>query len=551
MINFHGIQENFNFIITEVINQTNETVTYLNTFKQDLFDKIVSRDDYIDNLKSTIENDCFSAMYCSREIDQKAINLIRSTNIITINLERIADFSVNITRQVGFLRDHSIWLSFDFMKMCDIILSSLNQVASATLNKNLGDALRICKSEFELDQLYKEHFERIMDELRKGKNIETFITILFIFRYLERIGDSLLNIGEAILFAILGEKIKIKQFEALQQTLAESRMNLPLDKLQISSFWGTRSGCNITKVGPPRLTGIKKGQESIFKTGNSAKIKKEKESIEKWAEIMPGLTPSIFSFHEDDEDNASLLIEFMSGQTLDEIILTADMEILGNAIFHLKQLLLQIWQKTKISGTFGANYMGQLLARLDPIGNVHPEYIRDHKQLGNLTVESTISMVKKCQLVEQLLPAPFSVFIHGDFNMNNILFDNDSKQIHFIDLYRSRQTDLLQDISVIIISNFRMPVFESPIRQRIHHVISSILSFTREFCEKEGDTTFDARLTLALARSFLSSIRFELNDTFAREMSLRANFLMEKIICFNEEKRPWLEFRLPEEILYY
>ncbi|MBL0732574.1 MAG: phosphotransferase [Desulfosarcina sp.] len=548
MINFSGIQKNFNFLLTEVIGQANDTFIYLNTFEEQLFDKIVSRDDYIDNLKSTIENDCFSVIYCSKETEQTAINLIRSTNIITVNLERIADFSVNIAHQVAFLRDRSLWLSFDFIKMCDIIVASLKQIASAALNKNLGDALRICKSEFELDQLYKEHFKRIMNELRQGKKIETFITILFIFRYLERIGDSLLNIGEAILFAILGEKIKIKQFEALQQTLAKSQINLPFESLKFHSFWGTRSGCNITKVAP---AGIKKGQESIFKTGNSAKIKKEKASIEKWTGIMPGLVPNIFSFHEEDEYNASLLIEFMYGQTMDEIILTAGWEVLENAIFHLKQILLQIWQKTKTPGNVGANYMGQLLARLNTIGRVHPEYIRNNKQLGSLSVESTNRLVRKCQLVEQLLLAPFSILIHGDFNTNNILFDNENKQIHFIDLYRSRETDLLQDISVIIISNFRMPVFDSPIRERINYVIGSILSFTREFCEKEGDTTFDARLTLALARSFLTSTRFELNDTFAREMALRSNFLMEKIICFHETKRPWPEFNLPEAILYY
>ena len=428
MINFNGIKENFNFLITEVIGQTNDTFIYLNTFEQDLFDKIVSRDDYIDNLKSTIENDCFSAIYCSRETNQTTINLIRSTNIITGNLERIADFTVNITRQVDFLRDRSIWLSFDFMKMSDIILASLKQVASATLNKDLGDAMRICKSEFELDRLYKEHFERVMDELRQGKNIGTFITILFIFRYLERIGDSLLNIGEAIFFAILGEKIKIRKFGALRQTLDKSQMNLSLDKLQFHSFWGTRSGCNITKVFPAIHTGTKKGQESIFKTGNPAKIKKEKESIEKWAKIMPGLAPNIFSFHEDDEDNASLLIEFMSGQTMDEIILTADWEVFENAIFYLKQILLQIWQKTKKQGAFGANYMGQLLDRLDPISMVHPEYIRNSKQLGSVTIEPTNRLVGKCKLVEELLPAPFSIFIHGNFNTNNIR--NRSRGIH-------------------------------------------------------------------------------------------------------------------------
>lgn len=549
MITFTSIQDNFNFLVTDVVNQSVNISTYLSNFDPQLLEKIVSRDDYIDNLKTSIENDCFSVQHMERGINQTAINQIRAIHVMTTNLERIADFIVNIALQVEFLFDRSLWLTFDFSKMSHIITDSLNLVEQAVYKKDLGEALRICKAEFDIDRHYKKHFDRIMFELRKGENIKTYITILFIFRYLERIGDSLLNVGEAILFAIVGEKIKIRQFEALQQTLAKSSMSLDLDEMDFQSFWGTRSGCNISKVSTGNRS-TNEEHESIFKTGNCSKIKKEKQNMEKWATIIPGLAPRVFSYYEDD-DSASLLSEFITGQTLDEIILSAEQNVLDSALLNLQNTLGHIWETTQKAGASEANFMGQLMTRIDAITSVHPEYIRSQQQMGKLVISSTYDLVRQCHEVERLLPAPFSVFIHGDCNVNNILFDQESERIHFIDLYRSRHTDLIQDISVILISNFRLPVFEPAIRQRINRVIEVILTFSRYFCKEHGDSTFDLRLALALARSFFTSTRFELNTIFAKEMSMRGNFLLEKVARYQRKNSPWQQFKLPEAVLYY
>ena len=67
-------------------------------------------------------------------------------------------------------------------------------------NRDLSGALNICRSEYHLDRMFKSQFDRIMASLRLGNDIEDLLTTLFIFRYLERIGDAMLNIGEALLF---------------------------------------------------------------------------------------------------------------------------------------------------------------------------------------------------------------------------------------------------------------------------------------------------------------------------------------------------------------
>jgi hypothetical protein len=55
-------------------------------------------------------------------------------------------------------------------------------------------------------------------------------------------------------------------------------------------------------------------------------------------------------------------------------------------------------------------------------------------------------------------------------------------------------------------------------------------------------------MALALARSFYTSTRFELNQDFAHDMFTRAHYLMEKVL---EHSGVASAFRLEREVLYY
>jgi aminoglycoside phosphotransferase (APT) family kinase protein len=180
---------------------------------------------------------------------------------------------------------------------------------------------------------------------------------------------------------------------------------------------------------------------------------------------------------------------------------------------------------------------------------VHPEFVRHEKEVGTAMVDSTEKLVAQCGKIEKDLKTPFTVFIHGDFNTNNIVFNQSRERIHFVDLSRSKMADYVQDGSVFLISNFRMPVFEEKLRDRLNGVIETFFTFLKHFAEEHGDDTFDARMALGLARSFYTSTRFEMNFEFAKEMYLRAVFLLEKLLGHRD--RPWQEFKLPSHVLYY
>ena len=97
MISFESIQENFYFMVLEVKNQVYNTFDFMNSPEPDLYEKIITKDDYIDNLKNIIESKCFSKILPSSGLIKQEINKIRAIHIITVNLERIGDFCVNVT----------------------------------------------------------------------------------------------------------------------------------------------------------------------------------------------------------------------------------------------------------------------------------------------------------------------------------------------------------------------------------------------------------------------------------------------------------------------
>jgi phosphate uptake regulator len=546
---FENISENLRFMIHETENQLKASLRLFKDSNPSDFEKIFLKDDYVDNLKNLIENECFSQITSNKVLGKQELNNIRALQTIAVNLERIADQSVNITRQLGYLGDPNFIDQFEYTPLFNTILEGLEQIMPVYLKRDLQGALDICKREPQVDQLYKINFDKVMEILSTGMHTKDLITVLFIFRYLERMGDLILNIGEALILAIVGEKIKIHQFHSLQGNLSQSGFNGTITDIDLESILGSRSGCRISRVGKSRQE-ISKTKESIFKEGNIKKIKAEKESLEIWNTIFPGLVPRVFSYQQENK-TASMLVEFLHGCTLDEIILSGEDESLNNALFVLKETSKEIWLATRKDEVINTDYIQQLLDRYPHILQVHPEFVRQEQDIGFARSLDTDRLLSRCLEIEKLLPAPFSVRVHGDFNINNLVFDPEEQRIHYIDLYRSRHADYIQDISVFLVSNFRIPVYEKKLRDRLNQIIEDFYKHAIHLAADLNDDTFSARLTLALARSFYTSTRFEHNKQFAEEMFLRSHFLLDKLLIFENLGRPWNEFKINDTVLYY
>ncbi|EGJ49402.1 PhoU domain-containing protein [Desulfocurvibacter africanus] len=542
------LEENFRFMILEVMKQVESTLRLLDTPGTVSIESIESRDDYIDNLKSVIENDCFSHIH-RQPLGKRNVDRIRALNVVTSNLERLADHCVNVARQTPHLSEPAFFQKYDYRPFFQEVLTALDRVHPALTRQDMSLAFKICRAEFTLDSMYKQQFDRILGELRSGSETGNLVTTLFIFRYLERMGDALLNVGEAIIFSITGDKFKIHQYNALRETLGSRGEDAVPAHVEFESIWGTRSGCRIGKVNKPQddEKGVK--QSLIFKEGNRKKLLQEKASIERWEAIMPGLPPKVQALQEEGA-SVSLLIEYLGGCTFQDLVLTAEHDVLENALFLVTQTVSELWEATLKKQPAPASFMRQALARMTDVYHLHPDFQTGRRAFCGIVAPSTDALMERASELCGRVASPFTVFIHGDFNINNIVYSHETQRIHYIDLHRSTDSDYLQDVSVFLVSNYRLPIFSREARERIDYVSAEFLRFARAFAKRHGDTTFEARLCLGLARSFITSTRFELNKRFAKSMLLRGVYLLEKVLA-HEEERPLEEFRLPDAVLSY
>jgi phosphate uptake regulator/aminoglycoside phosphotransferase len=543
------VRETFKFMVLEIIKQIEDTFRYLQSPNEKLQVRIDERDDYIDSLNNTIQNICFSY---EKNQSKEYLEYFKAIDTISRNLEKIGDYSVSIMDQMQYLTDLTILQNYNYNRFFKEIISSSKKINRAVSHKDLKTTLAICSCEKNTDQYYAEIFKMILNDLNKSQATGDLLTALLIFNYLERMGDALLNVGEAILSMIIGEKIKIHQFNSFRQILDHSDLSLDQRDLSFQAVTGTRSGCIINKVsehGGRETKPKKSAQDIIFKDGNSRKIIKEKENLEKWDKIKPGLTPRVFGYNQSRKES-SLLLEYLAGANYREFVLTATPARLTRSLELLKTEIRDIWLKTKKEEPVKLSMVEQVFDRVDDIYVVHPHFKSRNYQIGDIQIPSFEESLEAVKSFERELEAPFSVFIHGDFNLDNIIYDPKQQKIYFLDVYRSKEADYVQDISVFLISNFRIQTKETRAKRNLNTTIMEMFHFAQEFAESQNDNSFEIRLALGLVRSFITSTRFILNDRFAKNMLKRATYLLDQIISQKNEGE-LQNFRIPQEILIY
>lgn len=172
--------------------------------------KIRSEDDEIDALRDYIRDRSIELMALKQPM-AKDLRFVYALESICLELERIGDYSVNIADEVIKIgNEEYIKKLVDIPKMKDICIEMLKDAKLALQNKDEDLAYSSAKKDDLVDKLYdcvQEHTLKVMHE--KDINIDQGVRILFVGRYLERIGDHTTNICEKIIYALNGDMVEI------------------------------------------------------------------------------------------------------------------------------------------------------------------------------------------------------------------------------------------------------------------------------------------------------------------------------------------------------
>jgi aminoglycoside phosphotransferase len=521
------IRNNLRFLIAEVGSQVSNLQTYLGTPSASVARRILDRSGYAYNLMLRIHDSCHSQVIKAAGSGTDAASL-RAIESIATDLERITGLCREAIQQLDQLQSRRCPGADTCKFMLDRITSGLDRIELAIYRNDTGLALKIGRIKPRLDKASHKLVKKYTVGLKRQKHTEDLVAGLFLVHGIEQMGDAMLNISEAIMSANLGQPINIDRYHSLRASMEQLDAANNYSDLVIEPVAETRSGSGISSISATGQDDT--GYVGIYKDGKKRKLQEERRGLKSWQEIYPGLAPRILSYHKRGQ-SASLLIEHLAGLTFEQILLHEPTRLLRETQQQLHRTLGKVWRETHTRKPVSAAYMRQLSRRLEAVHTIHPEFRQDDSRICGKSVPSFGTLLKQAHRLEAGIRAPFSVYIHGDFNVDNIIYDPLEKKINFIDLHRSRYMDYVQDVTVFMVSNYRLQIFDAPLRRRIMMLTRDFYRFAAAFASKAGDQTFELRLALGLARSFVTSTRFILDKSLARAMFLRSRYLLEQVLA--------------------
>ena len=187
-----------------------QSIEALKTRNKALAMAVIERDQAIDELENTIDEECLEllALYQPMASD---LRFITTGMKISMELERIADLAVNICQRVLELADKPL-----LKPLIDIprLAENSKQMVRKAIDSFVKHDLELAKDVILSDKLSNELRTNIMHELieefmmRDNTTISRGIALLLVTRDLERISDRAASIAEDVIYMIKAKIVK-------------------------------------------------------------------------------------------------------------------------------------------------------------------------------------------------------------------------------------------------------------------------------------------------------------------------------------------------------
>ncbi len=170
---------------------------------------VIDMDDTIDEFENEIESLCIQLIALHQPVAFELRFLMMALKI-SRNIERLADKSVAIAkRSIELLQYPPVKPFVDLPHAAQVIQTMVKDVLDAFVNRNADLALEIRERDNEIDEIYNRMLEELLTTLSEHpKLIQPGISLLLLFRHLERVGDLAVNISEEVYYLVKGDIIR-------------------------------------------------------------------------------------------------------------------------------------------------------------------------------------------------------------------------------------------------------------------------------------------------------------------------------------------------------
>jgi len=189
--------------------QFSNSITALIKGDDELVDKIIGKDDRIDELERKIDDQVVNLITLRAPM---AIDLRETVSAMRIasELERIGDLAKNTAKRAKIIKGSiDINISALIKSAAELVQINLKKTLDSYSKNDEKLALSAWNSDKEIDIMINKLLQGLMLNLKKEKkNIEVFSHLLFVAKNIERVGDHSTNICEYVHFLVKGEEIQ-------------------------------------------------------------------------------------------------------------------------------------------------------------------------------------------------------------------------------------------------------------------------------------------------------------------------------------------------------
>jgi len=175
-------------------------------------EEVYEIDKMIDKMERDIEHSCLRILMMENPVARDFREVTAALKMIT-DLERIGDQAWDIAEISTHIDDEEYITKLEHIpQMAVIVIQMVKDGVQAYINRDLKLARSLDRVDDKVDKL----FVIVMDELialikENPDNVEQAVMLMMINKYLERIGDHAVNVGEWVEYAITGEHPQSKE----------------------------------------------------------------------------------------------------------------------------------------------------------------------------------------------------------------------------------------------------------------------------------------------------------------------------------------------------
>ncbi|MDO8750049.1 MAG: phosphate signaling complex protein PhoU [Dehalococcoidia bacterium] len=172
--------------------------------------QVIQEDDYIDQKRFVIEEKCVELIATQQPLARDLRKLIAFLHI-SVELERIGDYAEGIGK-ISLMMGEEPTLKplIDIPRMAEKAIDMLRRSMDALVNRDIGEAMAVCKSDDEVDALYDQVYRELLTYMiQDPKTIQRATYLLWVAHDLERAADRATNVAERVIYVVTGKMTEI------------------------------------------------------------------------------------------------------------------------------------------------------------------------------------------------------------------------------------------------------------------------------------------------------------------------------------------------------